>query len=38
MIKKAKNKVERWNSIAESAAKQSKRSIVPPISSSSDDF
>lgn len=27
--KKAKNKVERWNSIAESAAKQSKRSIVP---------
>lgn len=29
--KKAKNKVERWNSIAESAAKQSKRSIVPQV-------
>ena len=30
--KKAKSKVERWNSIALSAAKQSKRSIVPKIS------
>lgn len=29
--KKAKSKVERWNSIAESAAKQSKRSIVPQV-------
>lgn len=29
--KKAKSKVERWNSIAESAAKQSNRSIVPQI-------
>lgn len=29
--KKAKSKVERWNSIAESAAKQSKRSIIPQV-------
>ena len=30
--KKAKSKVERWNTIAESAAKQSKRSIMPKVS------
>ena len=29
--KKAKSKVQRWNNIAESAAKQSKRSIVPQV-------
>ena len=31
--KKKKNKVERWQAIAESAAKQSKRNIIPEISS-----
>ena len=30
--KKAKSKVARWNTIAESAAKQSKRSIMPKVS------
>lgn len=30
--KKAESKVERWNAIAESAAKQSKRSILPQVS------
>lgn len=30
--KKAKSKVTRWNAISESAAKQSKRGIVPPVS------
>ena len=30
--KKAKNKISRWNTIALSAAKQSKRSIVPKVS------
>ena len=30
--KKAKNKIARWNTIALSAAKQSKRSIVPKVS------
>lgn len=30
--KKAKSKVTRWNAISESAAKQSKRSIIPQIS------
>mgnify|MGYP005854407427 CR=1 FL=1 len=30
--KKAQNKVKRWNGIAESAAKQSKRSIMPKVS------
>jgi 16S rRNA (uracil1498-N3)-methyltransferase len=29
--KKAKNKVKRWNAIAEAAAKQSKRKIVPEV-------
>jgi 16S rRNA (uracil1498-N3)-methyltransferase len=29
--KKAKNKVARWNAIAESAAKQSKRQIIPKV-------
>jgi 16S rRNA (uracil1498-N3)-methyltransferase len=29
--KKAKKKTERWNSIAESAAKQSRRSIIPVV-------
>lgn len=29
--KKAKSKIERWNSIAESAAKQSNRSIIPQV-------
>lgn len=29
--KKAANKVKRWNAIAESAAKQSKRSVVPEV-------
>lgn len=31
--KKKKNKVERWNAISESAAKQSKRNIVPEVTS-----
>lgn len=31
--KKAKSKVERWNSIAEAAAKQSKRRVIPEVSS-----
>lgn len=30
--KKAESKVKRWNAIAESAAKQSKRSILPQVS------
>lgn len=30
--KKAKTKIARWNSISESAAKQSKRSIIPEVS------
>lgn len=30
--KKAENKIKRWNSIAESAAKQSKRSVIPEVS------
>lgn len=30
--KKAESKVKRWNAVAESAAKQSKRSIIPEIS------
>ncbi len=30
--KKAKNKTERWRSISESAAKQSKRAVIPQIS------
>lgn len=31
-VKKAEKKVERWNSIAESAAKQAGRSIIPEVS------
>ncbi len=31
--KKAKSKVERWQAVAESAAKQSKRGIIPKVSS-----
>ncbi len=31
--KKAKSKVERWNSIAEAAAKQSKRRVIPEVTS-----